>query len=223
MPRKPKSQMTPEELEQLKEYYRNYNKKRKETLSDEEILRRKEITKQRNKQYKETNKELLKNKRKVYISNNQDKIKESWDKYYSNNKETLLIKRKEWDKKNPDYKKTYKNNRRKTDSLYRLTENIRNLIRSSIKRKNLNKNTKSEQILGCTFEEFKQHLEGLFEPWMNWDNYGLYNGTEKYGWDIDHIIPVSSGLNEQEITALNHYTNLKPLCSKINRDVKRDN
>jgi hypothetical protein len=45
---------------------------------------------------------------------------------------------------------------------------------------------------------------------MIWDNYGLYNGTE-YGWDIDHIIPSSSAITEEELLKLitsvisNHY------------------
>ena len=57
---------------------------------------------------------------------------------------------------------------------------------------------------------------------MTWENRGLYNGELNYGWDIDHIIPISSGNTEEEIIKLNHYSNLQPLCSKINRDIKRD-
>jgi len=57
---------------------------------------------------------------------------------------------------------------------------------------------------------------------MNWDNHGLYNGKFNYGWDIDHIIPISSGKTEEDIFRLNHYTNLQPLCSKVNRDIKKD-
>jgi hypothetical protein len=58
--------------------------------------------------------------------------------------------------------------------------------------------------------------------------YGLYNGELNYGelnygWDIDHKIPLSSGKTEEKIIELNHYTNLQPLCSKINRDIKKDN
>jgi len=57
---------------------------------------------------------------------------------------------------------------------------------------------------------------------MTWENWGLYNGEFNYGWDIDHIIPLSSAKNEEDIIILNHYTNLQPLCSKVNRYIKRD-
>jgi 5-methylcytosine-specific restriction endonuclease McrA len=58
---------------------------------------------------------------------------------------------------------------------------------------------------------------------MTWDNYGKYNGEFGYGWDIDHIIPISTAVNENEVIQLNNFINLQPLCSKINRDIKRDN
>ena len=57
---------------------------------------------------------------------------------------------------------------------------------------------------------------------MNWENYGKYNGTEGFGWDLDHIIPISSAKTEEDVIRLNHYTNLRPLCSYINRVIKRD-
>jgi hypothetical protein len=58
---------------------------------------------------------------------------------------------------------------------------------------------------------------------MTWENRGLYNGELNYGWDIDHIIPLSSAKTEEEVKKLNHHTNLQPLCSKTNRDIKRNN
>jgi len=57
---------------------------------------------------------------------------------------------------------------------------------------------------------------------MNWNNRGLYNGELNYGWDIDHIIPLSSAENEEDLYKLSHYTNLQPLCSYTNRYIKRD-
>lgn len=45
-------------------------------------------------------------------------------------------------------------------------------------------------------------------------------GELSHGWDIDHIIPSSIAISEEDIVKLNHFSNLQPLCSKINRDVK---
>ena len=58
---------------------------------------------------------------------------------------------------------------------------------------------------------------------MTWDNKGLYNGELNYGWDVDHIIPIDTAVTEDDVIRLNHYTNLQPLCSKINRDIKKNN
>ena len=98
----------------------------------------------------------------------------------------------------------------------------RTLIGNSFNRNCYKKNSKTEQIIGCTFEKFKIHLESKFEPWMTWKNRGRYNGELNYGWDIDHIIPTCSAKNEEDITRLNHFTNLQPLCGYINRNIKKD-
>lgn len=57
---------------------------------------------------------------------------------------------------------------------------------------------------------------------MNWDNYGLYNTTKQYGWDLDHIEPLSSAKTIEDVIRLNHYTNFQPLCSYVNRHIKRN-
>ena len=85
------------------------------------------------------------------------------------------------------------------------------------------KTSKTTQILGCSFDEFREHIQSQWLPWMNWDNRGKYNGEYNHGWDLDHIIPISEANTEEELVKLNHYTNFQPLCSKINRDIKKDN
>jgi hypothetical protein len=97
------------------------------------------------------------------------------------------------------------------------------MLNSNIKKQGYTKKGRSHEILGCSYEEFKEHLESKFEPWMSWDNRGLYNGKTNYGWDVDHIIPLSSAITEEDVVKLNHFTNLQPLCSYINRVIKRDN
>ena len=113
--------------------------------------------------------------------------------------------------------------RLENDEIFRLKFYIRNSIRSSFKNKGIRKNLKTQEILGCSFEEFKIHLESMFEPWMSWENYGKYNGELNYGWDIDHIIPMVTASSEEEVIKLNYFNNLQPLCSYINRVVKRGN
>jgi hypothetical protein len=64
-----------------------------------------------------------------------------------------------------------------------LTVNIRNAIKEPFrKNKKFSKTSKTYQILGCTFEEFKIHIEKQFLPWMSWNKHGLYNGEFNFGW-----------------------------------------
>jgi hypothetical protein len=109
----------------------------------------------------------------------------------------------------------------KKSTEYKIKRNLQKRIRDAIKRKHPTEYiTPTEEILGCKIEFFKEHLESKFEPWMTWENYGLYNGEFNYGWDIDHVIPLSQANTVDELYELNHYENLQPLCSKVNRDIK---
>ena len=57
---------------------------------------------------------------------------------------------------------------------------------------------------------------------MNWENQGGRGiRTKNTNWDVDHIIPLSSAKNEEELINLCHYNNLRPLCSYINRYIKK--
>ena len=95
------------------------------------------------------------------------------------------------------------------DPLFKLTHSIRNLIGSAIRNGGYTKKSKTYEILGCSYEDFKQHLESQFKPWMSWSNYGK--------WELDHKIPVSSHRDEDELIKLNHYTNFQPMEVTKNR------
>jgi hypothetical protein len=160
------------------------------------------------------------NKERYYVKyreENKEKLKERSKKYYQNNKEKLKERRGE----NKEKYNKWEREKRKNNPLYKFKKNFTNKLRKSLKLWG-GKNSRTITILGLSINDFRLHLENQFEPWMNWDNYGLYNGEFNYGWDIDHIIPSSTATTMEEMVKLNHYTNLKPLCSKINRDIKRD-
>ena len=51
---------------------------------------------------------------------------------------------------------------------------------------------------------------------MTENNQGKYTGNYNETWQLDHIEPVSNASTIEDVIKLNHYTNLRPLCSKKN-------
>ena len=197
-------------LKHKKEYYSNNIKKIEE--------------------YRLNHKEYYDKYNKEYHLNNRNEILENKKEYYSNNRNEILENKKEYYRKNKNkinkQSVEHRNDRKSYDMLYKLKCNVRSLIISSIKLSGYKKASKTQNILGCTLKDFKKHLESKFESWMNWDNYGNWNGEPRkinVGWDIDHIIPLSTAKTEEEVLKLNHYTNLQPLCSYTNRHIKSGN
>lgn len=171
------------------------------------------------KEYRKKNLEYIKNKNKEYYIDNKEIILKSSSDYYSNNKDQKLEYQKGYALLNKGkisaYKMEYQRNRRINDPVYKLKYVVARMIRNSLKCKGLSKNKRSKDILGCTIEFFKIYIEERFIDDMSWENYGT-------NWDIDHIMPLSTADTEEEVLKLNHYTNLQPLDSYINRNVKRD-
>jgi hypothetical protein len=167
-------------------------------------------------------------RRKNYYKNREEirkNAKERYDKNVERERERSRNYNKKKKEENPEHLKNihnkWYNNRMKNDPIFRIKKNLSKRIKDFLKGKTKSQTTLS--IIGLSYNGFKEHIESSWEPWMNWDNYGLYKiDTFNYGWDIDHIIPTSTVITEEELYKLNHYTNLKPLCSKVNRDIKRD-
>lgn len=119
------------------------------------------------------------------------------NKYYQQNEKKAYMKKYAEDNKASIRVKdnVYSKKRRKTDDLFRLGSNIRTLVRGTFKKLKHNKTSKTQDILGCTIVAFKEYIESKFEPWMNWSNYGNWNGypnKENVAWDLDHIIPMKN-------------------------------
>ena len=197
--------------EKKKEYSRKtYQKNREKILEQSKLYREKNAEKRResSRNRYQQKKEMLLEQCRLYRENNPKKRREILKKSNLKN----IHKKREWER-----------NYRKTNPLYRLRKNLSNSIILSLKKGNYTKKSGTKEIIGLEFQSLKEYIEGLWEPWMSWDNYGLYKiDTFNYGWDIDHIIPTSTAKTEEEVLKLNHYTNLKPLCSKVNRHIKRD-
>lgn len=74
------------------------------------------------------------------------------------------------------------------DPIRKLKHHISGSIRTVLKSNNHVKGGKTFDYLPYTAEELKSHLESLWEPWMNWDNYGENLKSKRKTWHIDHIV-----------------------------------
>jgi hypothetical protein len=115
----------------------------------------------------------------------------------------------EYDKKLKAYDVKRKRRNEKNNPMAGFIQKMRQSIRRSLKRKGYTKNSNTCKILGISWEEFKPYFESLFQEGMTWDNYGE--------WEIDHIVPISSGKTEEDVIKLCHYKNLQPLWKEDNR------
>lgn len=139
---------------------------------------------------------------------NRKRILEKSRVAYEKNSEGKIAYALAYQKKNLSRIVAARANRQKTDNVYAAKERVRALIKQCLRTAGTEKNTRTSQILGCTTKQFKEHLERQFLPNMGWHNFSE--------WHIDHIVPVSSAKTEEEVIALNHFTNLRPLWASEN-------
>lgn len=172
------------------------------------------------KKYRDANLEKARLKSRLYYQNNRERLIANVREYSNNNAEAIKQKHREYYQKNKSNWTKYNQERAAIDPVYKAKTHIRKVILKALRGELKSKRT--QEIIGCSYVEFVQHIERQFEPWMNWDNKGLYNGQINYGWDIDHIIPLSVAKSVDEIIKLNHHSNLRPLCSYNNRNIKRN-
>jgi len=193
----------------------------------EDNIKNKEKRTAYNKQYWEETKEQQKKKNKVWRENNKEYIKEKMKEWLDNNKEYKKQKDKEYRAKNYEKYKEYHKiwakqnyNDMKTNP-ERQEEFIRHKIKKNTARRiremlGFKKSDTTLYYVGCTLDQFKQHLESKFQENMNWENYGS-------AWHIDHIIPCNAFnfLDEKQVKACFHYKNLQPLWATENI-IKKD-
>lgn len=110
--------------------------------------------------------------------------------------------------------KIYRKKRMDEDAVYKAKIIARTFIRKSISRGGYSKKSRTHEILGCSYEEFKIHIESQFIDNMSWNNRDM--------WHIDHIVPLSFGETEEEVLVLNHYSNLRPMWG-VENEMKSDN
>jgi len=179
--------------------------------------------------YKIANKESLKEKRQAYVSANREMIRAAANSSHrrssthrnalraanrARNRDDILAKERKYNEarrellreSRRDYYRDYMKQRR-TDPEFKAKTRMRDMIRRTLARTGLSKETRTEELLGYRCADLRSFLESKFLEGMTWTNYG--------SWHIDHVISiktmVDSGVTDPAI--INALSNLQPLWS----------
>lgn len=186
-----------------------------------------ECKKKYGKQYYLNNKETIEIYRKIYYQKNKKKLITEQLERSKNRKEEISKYQKEYRLRNKDKFKKYRKVKR-LRPIQKLRENISNAIYQALKNNSSSKNGSScFKFLKYSIQDLKNHLEQQFEPWMTWNNWGIYNqktwdnnNVETWTWQIDHIIPHSTfrytSMTDSEFKQCWELNNLRPYSAKQN-------
>lgn len=190
------------EAKKQQEWMANNQDKMKARMAIYYQANREEIKKRSNDYYHE-NKERVQEVHRQYGKENAEYLNQKKNEYRAANRERARA----WNKRYRDANKSKINDklreRRRTDPFLRLRDAIRGSVRAYLGSKKTRKSATFE-IVGCTPQFLREHLQKQFKPGMTWENYGSH-------WHVDHRIPLASGNSAEEIMGLSHWTNLQPL------------
>jgi hypothetical protein len=151
----------------------------------------------------EANKKIIQKKQSEYASKYYEINKAKAAQRYRDNIAKIKIYQKQYQKANRQKFKEQYNERYKNDELFRAKAKLRASVCQAFKRIKQKKVTYTEKLLGCSWQQAKNHLESLFLPGMTWENHGE--------WHIDHKIPIATADTLEDIAKLCHISNLQPL------------
>ena len=117
-------------------------------------------------------------------------------------------KKSNWVKNNRIHISLYEREKYVKDVTYRLACKLRSRLRHALLRQVTNKNSKTEELLGVSFSEFKKYIEFLMTPEMTWESI-----------ELDHVRPLSSFdlTNPEQLKEAAHFSNIQPLLKSDNR------
>ena len=113
-----------------------------------------------------------------------------------------------------DYQDEWVKNKTTTSPSFRMKKIVSATVGQYLRNRKLPKTSSTWLSLPYSPEQLKEHLESLWEPWMNWDNYGKVSPIKKT-WQIDHVVPHSlfdyDCFNHPDFLKCWSLSNLRPL------------
>lgn len=147
--------------------------------------------------YRLADKEKYSKLSREYYKANKEKIAKRYQEYYKANKERIIAKQ-----------ISYNRARYKNENNFVVSKRLSGRIWCAFAGRGWTKRGRSAELVGCSWDELKLHIERQFLRGMTWDN--------RSEWHIDHIVPLASASTPEEMEALCHYTNLRPIWAKDN-------
>ena len=156
--------------------------------------------------YRAANREKFTARDAAYRAANREKIAAYKAAHWAANREKILAYR-----SSPAYRdicNTYHRKCIQNNPLFALRQRLRGRISKAFTRIGKSKPALAEDLLGCSWEKAKAHIEKQFAPGMSWERRAEF--------EIDHVIPIASAYDEYTTIMLCHYTNLKPIWAHEN-------
>ena len=185
----------------------------KSRLKSQEYHRRSEVIARR-KQYEATP------ERRAAAKERYEKLKENRDwvrkqnersrRYRQENKERVKELQRRWREQNPGKGNEYIKRRYAEDPQFALAYKVRARVYQAIQKGGASKTGRTEELVGCSFDFLRQHIERQFNGKMSWDKPGSFH--------IDHIIPLAAFdlTDPAQLKVACNWQNMRPLSPRKN-------
>ena len=113
-----------------------------------------------------------------------------------------------WHERNRGHSNEYIKRRYAEDPQFALAYKVRARVYQAIRKGGASKTGRTEDLVGCSFDFLRQHIERQFKGSMSWDNPGSFH--------IDHIVPLAAfDLSDpMQLKVACNWQNLRPIPPK---------
>lgn len=139
-----------------------------------------------------------------------EKRKKMSREWHRANKDRVKELQRRWHERNPGHSNEYIKRRYAEDPQFALAYKVRARVYQAIQKGGTSKTGRTEDLVGCSFDFLRQHIERQFRGKMSWDNPGSFH--------IDHIVPLAAfDLGDpMQLKVACNWQNLRPIPPKKN-------
>lgn len=199
-------------------YGKRYYQKRKKIIAEQRAApeARKKLSEYL-KAWRAANVEKRRSDMRKWQSKNAARVREYRRQYaprrralYAKRREEILLRKRQFAPRYRDRVNRYQRTRRVENVQFMLASRLRATLVRALHRQYVKKSKRTMELVGCSPEDLKGHIESQFVEGMTWNNRHL--------WHVDHVRPLASfDLRDvEEQRKAMHFSNLRPLWKEQN-------